>query len=178
MKLNKAKQNLNCPYLKIKLNEKVNLRGYTDSGATISLISHCVLSEQQLKTLRKHSGAVKDANGNPIDIMGEINVMFKVKNEIIYEKLLVFKKTSAIVHDLLIGMNLLKFSDINFIKGKVKFRIPQVEKKESLSLKNSSVTMRLLSNELQYNEATATAKVVETSRKVNVTTKEEAATHT
>ena len=164
--------------MKIKLNEKVNVRGYTDSGATISLISHCVLSEQQLKTLRKYSGVVKDANGNPIDIMGEINVMFKVKNEIIYEKLLVFKKTSAIVHDLLIGMNLLKFSDINFIKGKVKFRIPQVEKKRVLpSLTNSSVTMRLLSNELQYNEATATAKVVETSRKVNVTTKEEAATY-
>ena len=80
----------------------------------------------QLKALRTYNGNVKDANGNPIDIMGEINVMFKVKNEIICEKLLVFRKTSAIVHDLLIGMNMLNFSEINFIERKSSFNSPLI----------------------------------------------------
>ena len=115
----KDTRDLNCPYLNVMLNEEKYLQGYVDSGATVSLISDVVLSEMQLKALRTYNGNVKDANGNPIDIMGEINVMFKVKNEIIYEKLLVFRKTSAIVHDLLIGMNILKFSEINFIERKV-----------------------------------------------------------
>ena len=111
MKLNKDTRNLNCPYSKAKLNEEVNLKGCTDSGATVALISDAVLSEKQLKSLRAYNGNVKDANGNLIDILGEINVVCKVKTLLIYEKLLVLKKTSAIAHDLLIGMNILKFSE-------------------------------------------------------------------
>ena len=127
MRLNKDKRQLNCPYLKNKLNEEINLKGYTDAGATISLISDVVLSEQQLKALRKYNGNIKDANGNPIDILGELQVIFKIKNEIIYEKLLVFKKTSAIVHVLLIGMNI--FEILRNILYRKKCRFQDTERK-------------------------------------------------
>ena len=79
MKLNKDKRQLNCPYLNVTLNEEVNLKGYTDSGATVSLITEAVLSERQSKLLRPYNGYVKDANGNHIDILRGINVIFKVK---------------------------------------------------------------------------------------------------
>ena len=88
-----------------------------------------------------------------------------------------FKKTSAIVHDLLLGMNILKFSEISFIERSIRFKIPQVKKK---ALLKSPITLRLLSNDLQYNERAATAaKSTETSRipaeEMNMTTNEKAA---
>ena len=77
MKLNKDKRQLNRPYLSVKLNEEVNLKGYTECGATVSLISGAVLSEMQLKALCAYNGHVKDANGNPMDILRDIKEYLK-----------------------------------------------------------------------------------------------------
>ena len=132
MKLNKIARNLNCPYLKVKLNKQTKLRGYTDSGATVSLISDAVLSEKQLKSLRPYNRDVNDANGNTIDILGEVKVKFKVDSSSIYEKFLVFKKNKAIVHDLLIGMYILKFSEKSLVERIIRFshaKTPQNKKK-------------------------------------------------
>ena len=62
MKLSKDTRNLNCPNLNVKLNEKINLKRFADSSATVSLISDAVLSEKQLKSLRAYNGSVKYAN--------------------------------------------------------------------------------------------------------------------
>ena len=64
--------------------------------------------------------------------MGEINVNFKVKTELFYEKLPVFRKNKTIVHDLLIGMTILKFFEISFVERNIRFRTPQVKKKAPL----------------------------------------------
>ena len=74
----KESRSINCSYLRVKLNEKGNLKGYADSGATISLISNAVLSEKILKSLSVCKGNVKDANGNSVNILGEIAVLMKV----------------------------------------------------------------------------------------------------
>ena len=101
--------------------KKVNLKECADSGATISLISDAVLSEKILKSLSVYKGNVKDANGNSVNILGDIAVLMKVNSSLIYEKVLVFKKTSAILHSSLIGMNILRFAELRFAKKEISF---------------------------------------------------------
>ena len=63
-------------------------------------------------------GNVKDANGNTVNILGKIAVLMIVNSSLIREKILVFKKTTAILHDLLIGMNTLRFTSSVFSREK------------------------------------------------------------
>ena len=56
-----------------------------------------------------------------MNMLGEIAVLLKVNSSLIYEKILVFKKTRETVHDLLIGMNILRFAELSFVKKEISF---------------------------------------------------------
>ena len=94
----------------------MNLKGYANSCATISLISDAVLSEKILKSLSVYKGNVKDDNGNSVNILGDIAVLMEVNSSLICEKILVFKRTGASAHDLLIVMYILRFAELSFVK--------------------------------------------------------------
>ena len=99
--------------------KKMNLKEYADFGATMSLNSDAVLSEKILKSLSVYKGNVKDANGNTVNTIGRNSSVNEVNFSLIYEKILVFKKTSAIVHDILLGMTILTFAELSFVKSNV-----------------------------------------------------------
>ena len=58
------------PHLIVDLNGK-KLKAYIDTGASVTLIAHTVLTPPEMLSLRKYDGKVRDASGNKIPIIGE-----------------------------------------------------------------------------------------------------------
>ena len=89
---------------------------------------------------------------NSVIILGEITVLLKVNSSLIYEKILVFKKTRAIVHDLLIGMNILRFAELSFVKKEISFNHAIISRDWRKARPDNSIALRLLSNKIFYDE--------------------------
>ena len=62
-----------------------------------------------------------DANGNLVPILGWVKARVTTPVGSFLIQVLIFKKGGNILHDLLIGMNLLGRTNINFQQGKVEF---------------------------------------------------------
>ena len=87
-----------------------------------------------------------------MNILGEIAVLMKVNSSLIYEKILVFKKTSAIVHDLLIGMNILRFAELSFVKKEISLNHAIITGDWRKARPANSIALSLLSNVIFYGE--------------------------
>ena len=142
---------INCPYLQVRLNNSI-IRAYTDSGATISLISDVLLSEKLKSKLLPFKGRVTDANGNSVPILGEIPVSMRIPSQEIRESLLVFKKTSSIAHHILIGMNILKHAILDFVTKNICFTKIDNSNKWKVDKVHDFVTLELASNKINYHD--------------------------
>lgn len=84
----------------------------------MTLISDVVISK--LTKLQKYPGKVLDANGNPIEILGQAKAQIVTPVGCFHTKVLIFKKAGA-KHDMLLGMNVLKNAVIDFKRNKLSF---------------------------------------------------------
>ena len=92
-----------------------------DTGASVSLISEKLVIPQ-LQSLNKFKGDVKDANGNSIAIKGQLKVKLKTPEGEIKDRLLIFENNGKLSVDVILGMNILEKSSINFSNRKISFR--------------------------------------------------------
>ena len=115
--MNHLSKHLSIPVKKAKIqNEYIDV--FIDTGATVSLIAHTLVNEEELRT---YTNRVEDANGNPINIVGSIDFKLETPNGSITEEVLVYKKQANAQIDLLLGMNILSRSNIDFPRKKVNF---------------------------------------------------------
>jgi len=103
------------PSIGVDLNGK-QVRAYLDTGASATLIAHTVLKPASISKLREYKGKVCDASGNQIPILGAgiATVITPVGDFPAY--VLVYEKKDTVDHDLLIGMNVLRYTTINFTR--------------------------------------------------------------
>ena len=132
------------PYLTTSLNN-VKIPAYLDTGATISLISDTVLPIQ-IQNLKKYAGKVVDANGQSIPIIGEDIARIITPDGSFNTRVLVFKKNALINHDLLLGMNALRYSVLDFPRKRATFslndRIKVGNSPNNLQLKIDDLTIK------------------------------------
>ena len=62
-----------------------------------------------------------DANGNQVKIIGEMDSQIITPAGSIHTSVLVFRKNPAVMHHILLGMNVLKHGDIQFSLNKIIF---------------------------------------------------------
>ena len=62
-----------------------------------------------------------DANGNQVKIIGEMDSQIITPKGSIHTSVLVFRKNPAVMHHILLGMNVLKHGDIKFSSNKIIF---------------------------------------------------------
>ena len=117
-----GKQNhpeLKIPYLNATI-YNTDVVAYIDSGATISLVSNKLISNKELE-IRRYSNIVRDVSGNKIPIIGTVTAIISTPDGNIKEQLLVYKKDKDMKIDLLLGMNILKRTSIDFLEKKIYF---------------------------------------------------------
>ena len=112
-----------------------------------------------MKAVSVYKGNVKDANSNSVNILVEIAVLMKVHSSLIHGKILMFKNTSEIVHDLLIGMSIVqkwRFADLSFVKKKISFNHAIITGDWRKARPDNFVALRLLSKVIFCNEKAST----------------------
>lgn len=117
-------------------------KAYVDTGASATLIADTLLSPSGKASLKKYTGKVYDASGHTVPILGEarINVVTSVGS--LDTNILVFEKNRAINYDVLIGMDILKHTTINFDSREIKFtltREPQYKPEGTSGVMNLTI---------------------------------------
>jgi hypothetical protein len=111
-----------APNVIIDLNgEKVT--AYIDTGASATLIAHTVLAPSRVKKLRKYKGTVSDASGKRIPILGEGIAQVNTPAGNFDAYVLVYEKSALVKHEMLLGMNILKHSSIDFKTKELNFSL-------------------------------------------------------
>ena len=141
---------INCPYLNVKINNRSTIAGYIDSGATVSLLSDTSLSDKEKINMKPFNGRVSDANGKPIPIVGTLPIKFELQSQTVTTKILIFRKNEAIAHDLLIGMNILKFATLDFVNKKIYFSHANHNNSHCSSCANDWLTLRVQTCQIHY----------------------------
>ena len=141
---------INCPYLNVKINNRSTIAGYIDSGATVSLLSDTSLSDKEKTNIEPFNGRVTDANGKPIPIAGSLPIKFELQSKTVTTKILIFRKNEAIAHDLLIGMNILKFATLDFVNKKIHFSHANHNSTPSNNCTHDWLTLRVQTCQIHY----------------------------
>ena len=110
-----GKVNINYPYLNVMLKDKATIKVYIDSGATVSLLSDNSQSNKEKNSIKPFTGRVSDENGEPIPIIGMLPIKIKMQAHTIRTRILIFRQNEEIVHDLLLGMNILKSATLDLL---------------------------------------------------------------
>ena len=118
------------------------IKGFVDTGASISLLSHTLLSDST-HTLTKYNGVVKDASGNKMPILGKMQVRIMTPNGTTMNKnVLVFKKDYTVEYELLIGMNISQHSQLNFQDNTISFNCDNVTENKG----NNDLKIQIMEN--------------------------------
>ena len=107
-----SKENVVVPYLSVHVNGK-KYKAYIDTGATTTLIADKICNSMSQELIPYH-GSVTDASGNQVPILGGLRTKIITAKGDFYTKVLVFKKNENIKYDVLLGMNILSYTSINF----------------------------------------------------------------
>ena len=108
------------------------LIAYVDTGASVTLLAHNVYPESSA-LIRPYKGLVADANGNNIEILGSLNAKFTTPDGPFATCVLIFHKHDNIEYDFLLGMNILKHSDVMFSKMKLIFDLNKAVKVDPMN---------------------------------------------
>ena len=103
------------------MSNEINVKAYTDSGATTSLIANIVIPASLKPKIRHFNGQVTNVNGNPVPNLGELKLIVHTPSQRIYENTLVFQKSKRAEHHLLLGMNVLQHALLDFALKKIRF---------------------------------------------------------
>ena len=170
---------INCPYLNVTLNKKVIIKGYIDSGATVSLLSDKSLSNRERKSLKPFTARVSDANGKPIPIIGVSPIKIDVQTQTIRTRILIFRKNDELSHDLLVGMNILKAATLDFVNKKIYFGKNITENKTHPNrCTNDCLTLCITDNCIYYPESLHKRTAVHLTSEPEVNTNKKASTTT
>ncbi len=107
----------------IKVNN-LTIKAFIDSGACVTLISHEVflkLYPKEKPPLLVYDKQLLDANGNKIPVLGMVDTQVSTPNGKYWTTVVLFVKDNAIEHDLLLGMNILVHTSINFSTQRLTF---------------------------------------------------------
>ena len=96
---------------------------FLDTGASISLIAEAIVPPTVSKW-KHYSGRVNDANGNQIPILGETRVKIVTNEGTFTTDILMFRKSEKVQHEVLIGMNILRYATLDFQQRKLEFSFP------------------------------------------------------
>ena len=91
-----------------------------DTGASVSLINESLINDQS-KRITKFEKAVFDATGNEIPIIGQLNIKIIVPEGFLNENILVFRDNNSLKVDIILGMNILGGTKIDFKSRTVTF---------------------------------------------------------
>ena len=115
------------PSISIMVNNSLVL-ALLDTGASVSLIREELVTPQ-LRYMGSFKKGVFDATGNLLPVIGELKVRLVTPEGVIYDRIIVFKNVQEIKFDVLIGMNILGRSRMDFEGKQVAFeRTDQVDK--------------------------------------------------
>ena len=116
-----------------------------DSGASTSLITEKIITEiGKDNKLLPTNKQVLDAQGNCIPIKGQISIDIETKEGRLKKEFLVFKENKKIKIKILIGMNVLKHTSIDFLERKVKFgkeKLPKNQEKGEIIMEIKNPTL-------------------------------------
>ena len=132
------------PSIDIKLDKKI-YSAVVDTGASVSLIAEKLVDKYPIKHNRL---TVVDANNQPINIIGEIDITVKTPDEMLTDSMLVVGNNSKVTIDLLLGMNLLKYANLDFPRGQIQFRKertsaePPIKNPEGIYIELLGTTMK------------------------------------
>ena len=129
--INDTKADLTAPYLDVKINEK-SYKALLDTGASVSILSEDVMpSEIDTEKLKEYRKRVLDASGNEIPIKGEMDVEIETPEGTFKDKVLVYNKNSSMKIKVLMGMNVLQRSKIDFPNDEIRFNIKEQNSRNS-----------------------------------------------
>ena len=155
-----AKMNPPGPYLLLTVNKKVQT-AFLDSGANCSLISEELLDKVypgRRPRIYPHNGKVFAASGNKIPIIGTISARISTSAGRITTTFLVYRKPQQVSHDLLLGLNVLRYCTMDFPRRQVEFnRIPR--SREGPKSKYQQLQLKIPNGFINYEEETATSAV-------------------
>ena len=142
-------QTINVPYMNGKINNH-NEKIYIDTGATVSLISNKLLTSAQIQRIVPYHHHVIDANGNQINMLGQIDASVKTTSKnTIHESLLVYKQTEKQKFGILLGMNFLSQANIDFPNKKMTFKGSSTHHKSEKLNTKCKIILHLLNNEIK-----------------------------
>jgi len=148
------------PSIKAELNgNRVN--AFLDTGASATLIAHTVLNPAVLKKLKQFEGQVCDASGNEIPILGVGLAQVDTPAGSFDAYVLVYEKSDAQKHKMLVGMNILRYSNINFMNKELKFSPPDPKTRVASKIPPSGLRIKI-SDGLIQNDGTNIAAQVTT----------------
>ena len=104
-------------------------KAYIDTGASVTLIANTILPSSNYVNLKKYTGRVQDASGNAINIIGEINADIRTPEGNFNTRVLVYVKTTNVDYDILLGMNILKHTCIDFRSSKLTFELDKTQQR-------------------------------------------------
>jgi len=125
------------------------VNAYLDTGASATLIAHTVLKSNDMKKLRKYKGTVSDASGNKIPILGAALAQVLTPEGEFPAYVLVYEKKDTVGHDMLIGMNILRHTTIDFGSKELKFSIPKTRTR--ISTTNNGLRLKI--SDMKISEA-------------------------
>lgn len=128
------------------------VKAYIDTGASATLIAHTVLTPSRLQKLKKYRGTVCDASGNRIPILGEGIAQIITPAGNFNAFVLVYKKSASVEHEMLIGMNILKHTTIDFKTKEISFSL---ENKWTRAHKHSPSGLQITISSTTINENAA-----------------------
>ena len=100
------------------------IKAFIDTGAFATIISDTVFFEvykNKRPVLTKFTGNVLDAGGHSISILGTVKTQVTTPAGSFNTSVLIFKKTKAVEHDILLGMNALQHTNIDFNTRQLRF---------------------------------------------------------
>ena len=115
----------------VKINEK-SYKALLDTRASVSILSEDVIpGEIDTEKLKEYRKRVLDVSGNAIPIKGELDVEIETPEGTFEDKVLVYNKNSFMKIKVLLGMNVLQRSKIDFPNDEIKFNIKECIKNRS-----------------------------------------------
>lgn len=129
------------------MDAKINgyaVKAYVDSGATVSLMSGQLLNNAT-KELKPFPYKVVDASGNNIPILGTIDAYISTPDGQVSEQMVVVRPEEGIQIEILLGMNVLKHSTINFPDDELRFKMDSLQR----CVNNEDYTLEIISRTLK-----------------------------
>ena len=102
---------------------EITRKAYIDTGASVTLIANTILQSKHYTNLKKYYGRVHDASGNTINIIGEINTDIRTPVGNFNTRVLIYVKTTSVDYDILLGMNILRNTCIDFGSRELTFSL-------------------------------------------------------